>query len=214
MKTFNTHKVVIFTLLAIAATGLTGCMHHTVVSSHPVSHSYHSKVLISSNSAYYERYGYPSSYYEPHYQPKTIVVKKVKVVPVKTIYKDKHYKNHHHHKPIHSKPHRPESKTVYKKQDKHHKSIISQKRMPIKHYEKPKIMHENSVTKNRDERRIEQRIVKQDGDQKTTYRESSSENRYANMKPQKENHHKERKSNRSDSQRERKSHHKQQANAR
>ena len=141
MKILTLYKVLFLALFTILTASLTGCMHHTVVSSHPVAHTYKSKVLISSNSAYYERYGYPTSYrnayYEPYHPAKTVVVKQVKVLPVKTGYKTER----HHPKPIkpsaHAKPRHADVKNAYRNNESRHTS------MPIKRHEKPRLMTEN-----------------------------------------------------------------------
>lgn len=71
--------------------GLSGCVQETVVQSDYNAYPDNNRLLISSNIAYYEKYGYPAGYVKPYsrtyYQPQTVVVKKVKVVHEKVVRK-------------------------------------------------------------------------------------------------------------------------------
>ena len=129
MKTLSIYKLGFLGVAVVLLGGLTGCVQQAVVSTHH-SVGFDDRILITSNQAYYDRYGYPAGYvrsytpppvraYSP--PPRAIVVKKVKVI---------------HAKPVYAKPHHP-APTRHIKKDSHKQNIKSH-RESVKHHNKPR----------------------------------------------------------------------------
>lgn len=170
MKTLTFFKVGFIGLSIALVGGLSGCVQQTVVKSHHSAYPYNDRLLISSNIAYYERYGYPAGYVRPYsnsyYQPKTVVVHKVKpkVVHVRPTIRSPYNAYHRdgrdnkmYHKPVYSRvpglekrshDNRYDNRRVHNSyNDKRSKQPYQSNRnrqdnpynkMPVKRYEKPR----------------------------------------------------------------------------
>jgi len=160
MKILSIYKLGFLGIAIVLLTGLTGCVQQAVVSTHHRV-AFDNRMLISSNIAYYERYGYPegysSRYAKPYYsvhQPRTIVVKKVRVVHDEPHYRHKprHHDDYRQHKSRSSyvKPHRAivNIRVRDNRLDKHHHDGMRERklnhnaqaydRVPVKRYNKPR----------------------------------------------------------------------------
>lgn len=145
MNKLYRYKWIVLVLIAPVFLGLTGCMHHAVVSSHPVAHS---KILISSNSAYYYRYGYPPGYNhshrQSHHKPKVVVVKHINPQPIKPFYRQPIHSAKIYNKPIHQ-PHKTHViKKVIKVDQRNHRNFKTRD-LPKPHHNVPRVIERNKV---------------------------------------------------------------------
>ncbi|GAB6071431.1 hypothetical protein JCM30760_25280 [Thiomicrorhabdus hydrogeniphila] len=142
MNISSMYKLGFLGLIIVFLGGLSGCVQQAVVSTHHRV-AVVEPILITSNLAYYEKYGYPAGYHKPYYAkpvrpyysapaPRPIVVKKVKVIHSKPVYVKSHrpapIKQIKKHSPKHNvkKEYRPNHKSHNKQPVKNHSKPSSQ----------------------------------------------------------------------------------------
>jgi len=156
MKSLSIYKLGFLSFAVVLLGGLTGCVQQAAVSTHH-SVGFDDRILISSNLAYYERYGYPAGYvrsYAPAYRPpppRPVVVKKINVIKAKPHYRDdRRYKS----RPVHNKPHNSGRNSRFndskRNHDANHRNVKQRhvnnqkpnmqhsKRAPVKSQSKPR----------------------------------------------------------------------------